>query len=85
MLFENVYIEGLGYHLPEEIVTSAEIEKRLTPLYEQLKLPQGRLELMSGIKERRFWNKGIFPSEVATIAGEKAIARAGINKDNIGC
>ena len=85
MLFENVYIEGLGYHLPEEIVTSAEIEKRLTPLYEQLKLPQGRLELMSGIKERRFWSKEIFPSEVATIAGEKAIARAGINKDNIGC
>ena len=85
MLFENVYIEGLGYHLPEEIVTSAEIEKRLTPLYEQLNLPQGRLELMSGIKERRFWDKGIFPSEAATIAGEKAIARAGIKKDNIGC
>ena len=85
MLFEKVYIEGLDYHLPEDIVTSAEIEKRLAPLYERLKLPQGRLELMSGIKERRFWDKGIVPSAVATIAGEKAIARAGINKDNIGC
>ena len=85
MLFEKVYIEGLDYHLPEDIVTSAEIEKRLAPLYERLKRPQGRLELMSGIKERRFWDKGIVPSAVATIAGEKAIARAGINKDNIGC
>jgi acyl-CoA:acyl-CoA alkyltransferase len=85
MLFEKVYIEGLGYHLPKNIVTSAEIEKRLTPIYDQLKLPKGRLELMSGIKERRFWEKGVFPSEVATIAGEKAISQASINKDQIGC
>ena len=51
MRFGKVYIEGLGYHLPENIVTSEEIEKRLAPLYHKLKLPQGRLELMSGIKE----------------------------------
>ena len=85
MRFEKVYIEGLGYHLPENIVTSTEIENRLAPLYDRLKLPQGRLELMSGIKERRFWKKGVFPSEVATIAGEKAIVQSGINKDQIGC
>ena len=85
MRFEKVYIEGLGYHLPEDTVTSAEIEKRLAPLYERLKLPHGRLELMSGIKERRVWRKGVLPSEVATIAGEKAIARAGVNRDHIGC
>lgn len=85
MRFEKVYIEGLGYHLPENIVTSEEIEKRLAPLYERLKLPQGRLELMSGIRERRFWEKGVFPSEVATIAGEKAIVQSGINNDQIGC
>ena len=53
MLFEKVYIEGLAYHLPENIVTSVEIEDRLAPLYDRLKLPQGRLELMSGIRERR--------------------------------
>ena len=61
MRFEKVYIEGLGYHLPENIVTSAEIENRLAPLYDRLKLPQGRLELMSGIKERRFWKRGFSP------------------------
>lgn len=85
MRFEKVHIEGLGYHLPENIVTSAEIEKRLAPLYERLKLPQGRLELMSGIQERRFWEKGVFPSEVATIAGEKAIAQSGVDREQIGC
>ena len=85
MRFENVCIEGLGYYLPEHRITSAELEKRLSPLYKNLKLPQGRLELMSGIQERRFWDKGVFPSEVATIAGNKAIDDSGIDIKDIGC
>lgn len=85
MRFKKVCIEGLGYHLPENIVTSVEIEKRLAPLYDRLKLPQGRLELMSGIRERRFWRKGMFPSEVASVAGEKAIVQSGVKKEEIGC
>ena len=85
MQFKKVCIEGLGYHLPENRITSADLEKRLSPLYKKLKLPQGRLELMSGIQERRFWNKGVFPSEVATIAGKKAIEDSGIDKNDIGC
>ena len=85
MRFEKVYIEGLAYHLPDNIVTSAELEKRLAPLYDRLKLPPGRLELMSGIQERRFWEKGVFPSEVATVAGEKAIALSGVDPNQIGC
>ena len=85
MLFEKVYIEGLAYHLPENIVTSVEIEDRLAPLYDRLKLPQGRLELMSGIRERRFWGKEVLPSEVATLAGEKAIAQSGVDPEQIGC
>ena len=85
MKFENVCIEGLGYHLPNNRITSADLENRLSPLYEKLKLPKGRLELMSGIQERRFWDKGVFPSEVATIAGKKAIENSGINSKDIGC
>lgn len=85
MHFEKVFIEGLGYQLPDNVVTSDEIENRLAPLYDRLKLPQGRLELMSGIQERRFWDKGVFPSEVATLAGEKAIAQSGVDPEQIGC
>jgi acyl-CoA:acyl-CoA alkyltransferase len=85
MYFEKVCIEGLGYHLPDNIVTSEEIENRLAPLYDRLKLPQGRLELMSGIRERRFWDKGVLPSEVATLAGKKAIANSGVEPEQIGC
>ena len=85
MLFENVCIEGLGYHLPENRITSSQLETRLAPLYERLKLPSGRLELMSGIVERRFWDEGIFPSEVAAIAGKNAIENSDVDAKEIGC
>ena len=39
MRFKNVYIEALACHLPDNIVTSDDIEKRLAPVYDRLKLP----------------------------------------------
>ena len=85
MRFKNVYIETLACHLPDNIVTSDDIEKRLAPVYDRLKLPYGRLEMMTGIKERRFWNPGTSPSEVSSIAGKLAIVNSGINQEDIGC
>lgn len=84
MKFENVCIETLGYHLPENVVTSEDLERDLSPLYEKLKLPYGRLEMMSGIRERRLWEKGVFPSEVSSIAGTRALDKADIDLGNIG-
>ena len=43
MRFSNVIIESLAVALPDEVLTSAGIEERLRPLYERLKLPEGRL------------------------------------------
>jgi 3-oxoacyl-[acyl-carrier-protein] synthase-3 len=83
--FKNVYIEGLAYHLPKNIVSSEDLEKRLTPVYDRLKLPFGRLEMMTGIKERRFWDKNVSPSQVASKAGELAILNSGIDRVEIGC
>ena len=85
MRFKNVYIEGLAYHLPKNIVSSDDLEKRLAPVYDRLKLPFGRLEMMTGIKERRFWDKGVCPSQVASKAGELAILNSGIDRAEIGC
>ncbi len=52
MNFTNVSFHSFGYELPPDILTSKEIEHRLRPVYERLRLPEGRLELMSGIAER---------------------------------
>ena len=85
MLYKKVFIEALGYELPENIVTSLSLEERLAPLYERLNLAYGRLETMTGIRERRVWNNGTPPSWGSTRAAEKAIAHSGIDKGQIEC
>jgi 3-oxoacyl-[acyl-carrier-protein] synthase-3 len=84
MHYRNVCLEALGYALPEEVVTSEEIERRLEPLYRRLRLPAGRLELMSGIRERRFWEPGVLPSDKSVDSGEKALRAAGLERWHIG-
>jgi 3-oxoacyl-[acyl-carrier-protein] synthase-3 len=83
MLFQNVCIESLAVALPEEAVTSAALEERLRPLYERLKLPFGRLELMTGIKSRRFWPPGTRPSEASAAAGRAVLAKSGLRADQV--
>src|SRR3569623_1636792 len=84
MRYQNVCLEAFGYTLPDEVVTSAQIETWLAPLYKRLRLPEGRLELMTGIRERRFWPAGMLPSVPSVASAEKAIAAAGIDKSEIG-
>lgn len=84
MRYENVCLESFGYTLPEEVVTSDEIERRLAPLYRRLRLPEGRLELMSGIRERRFWPADTPPSDKSIESGEKALAAADFDRSHIG-
>jgi 3-oxoacyl-[acyl-carrier-protein] synthase III len=84
MQYQNVCIESLGYTLPDEVVTSDEIERRLEPLYRRLRLPEGRLEHLTGIRERRFWEPGTLPSDKSVESGNKAIEAVGIDRDYIG-
>jgi 3-oxoacyl-[acyl-carrier-protein] synthase III len=85
MKFQHVRFHGFGYELPPNVLTSDAIEERLAPVYEKLRLPKGRLELMSGIRERRFWDKGTRPSDAASLAGRKAIAASGIPAGEMEC
>ncbi len=82
--YQNVCLESIAYTLPEETVSSAEIEALLAPLYRRLRLPEGRLELMSGIAQRRFWPRGMPPGAKSAETGEKAICAAGIDRRRIG-
>lgn len=84
MRYQNVCIETFAHTLPDEVVTSAQIESRLEPLYTRLRLPEGRLELMTGIAERRFWPPGMRPSEKSVETADRAIQRAGVDRQRIG-
>jgi 3-oxoacyl-[acyl-carrier-protein] synthase III len=78
MKFAHACIESIATALPDEKWTSAAIEERLKPLYDRLKLPAGRLELMTGIRERRMWPAGTKPSDASAAAGRKVLARSAL-------
>lgn len=71
MKFQDVCLEALTYVTPPERWSSEKIEQLLAPLYKRLKLPLGRLEHMTGIRERRFWAAPRMASEIAAEAGMK--------------
>ncbi len=85
MQYSNVCLHTFAYELPPNVLTSEEIEERLAPLYERLKLPAGRLELMSGIRQRRLWNPGTRPSEGATLAGKNVLSKGNIPPASVEC
>ena len=85
MQYKHVCIEAFGYELPPNIITSAALEEKLSALYQRLKLPYGRLEMMSGIKERRFWDEGTTPSQVSTRAGALALKNSHADAGEIEC
>jgi len=85
MLFEGVAVESVACELPPNVVSSDQIEERLAPVYDRLKLPYGRLEMMTGINTRRFWDPGTLPSRGAALAGQKALEAANVEPGEIGC
>ncbi|WP_412462546.1 3-oxoacyl-ACP synthase III [Halobacteriovorax sp. RT-2-6] len=86
MKYNNVVIEDYAYIEPPEVLTSDKLEELLSPLYTRLKLPQGRLELMTGIKSRGFWPNSTRPSSIATEAANKLLdklSKKGIKKADV--
>lgn len=83
MRFNRVRIAGMGHDLPPKVITSAAIEDRLSPVYERIGLLPGRLELMTGIHERRYWPGEGRPSTVAAAAGTRALGD--FDRAKIGC
>ena len=84
-MMRHVCLDTFAYALPPRVLTSEELEERLALVYQRLKLPAGRLEMMSGITSRRLWPEGTRPSQAAILAGEEAIRRAGIDREKIEC
>jgi 3-oxoacyl-[acyl-carrier-protein] synthase III len=84
MRYRHVSIAAVCHTLPPEVVTSAEIEVRLRPVYERLGLPEGRLELMTGIRERRFFPRGTRPGQVSAETAARAIDSSQIDRSHFG-
>jgi len=84
MQFKNIVIQSLAAIEAPVKISTAQISERLRPTMERLGIRASLLEQISGISARRFWNNGTQPSEAATMAAEKAINEAGIDRHKIG-
>ncbi len=84
MAHEDTTIESVAYELPPHRISSAWIEEQISGLLSRLRIPHGQILGLTGIRERRFWDTGVTPSAVATLAARKAIDKAGINPQDIG-
>lgn len=84
MKYSEVCVEAFSYTLPEEVLTTDRLESQLEPLYRRLKLPEGRLEILTGIKERRLWTEGRTPGEQSARTAKRLIETSGIDPGLIG-
>lgn len=84
MRFQNVAVEALGYELAPHRISSDWLEDQISDTMQRLGVPKGRLEQLSGIRERRFWDAGTRPSDVATMAARKALDAAEVDPKRIG-
>lgn len=84
MKWSRVCVEAIAVELPDERVTSSELEGRLAPLYQRYHLGMGQLESLTGVRERRFWPPDPCMAEHAATAGRKALDEAGVAPEDIG-
>ncbi len=82
--FKNVHLEAFALNMPSVLVSSAEIEDRVAPLYQRLGVPFGTLEKLSGVNTRGFFSKEETPSVIATEAAKKCLAKTKIRVDQLG-
>lgn len=83
MKYKKVYMESIGYELPAMVVSSKYIDEQLAPMYEALYLNSGQLESLTGIKERRWWDRGYQLSDGAVAAAHHALKQSNLDTKDI--
>jgi len=84
MKYTRVVMDAIGYELAPVVVSSEELEERLQPVYEKLRMPAGQLESLTGIAERRWWERGYPLSTGATAAARKALESSCVSPEDLG-
>ena len=84
MLFQHVAIAGLAHIDAPRRLSSDEINARLKPTLDRLKIKVDVLQDIAGIHARRLWDGEMQASDAATLAGVKALADAGVDPSRVG-
>ena len=84
MRYNRVHLESIGYELAPVVVSTAELEARLTPFLAAHGFPAPRLDLLTGISERRWWEPNDTLSRGATAAAKHALGKSNVHPKDIG-
>ena len=80
----NVSLLSVASTMASRVTTSVEIDAQLQTVLRRLKLPNGLLQRVAGVYERRNWAEGETFDDAAIAAGKKALAQAGIEPGQVG-
>lgn len=81
--FQKTVMDSLVTALPGEVWTSEDLEERLAPAYQRARLQPGRIELMTGIRERRMWPEGTRPSAASAAAVSRLLETTAADRGGI--
>jgi 3-oxoacyl-[acyl-carrier-protein] synthase III len=81
---ENVALLSVSAVQAPEVVSSEHIDTLLKPTLKRLRLPEGLLQRVAGVLERRSWNSDLSFDDAATLAGQRALAESGIDPSEVG-
>lgn len=84
MRFSNVALIAQVHVDAPEVITSAALADQLGPTLRALGIGSGILEMLTGIRERRFLARGALPSSIATEAAQRVLERSGVARERIG-
>jgi 3-oxoacyl-[acyl-carrier-protein] synthase III len=84
MLFQHVSIAGLAHIDAPNRLSSADINAQLQPTMDRLGIKTDVLQDIAGIYARRLWGDEVEASDAATLAAEKALLDAGVDRSKIG-
>src|SRR2546426_9585381 len=70
-------ITGVGAEMPSRVVTSAEVEERAR--IGRFGFERGWLERVTGVRERRWADPDVHPSQLAAAAARRALAHAEVD------
>jgi 3-oxoacyl-[acyl-carrier-protein] synthase-3 len=84
MKYNNVVVDTIGYELAPVVVSTEELEDRLAPVYQRLRIPKGQLSTLTGIHERRWWAPGAKVSAGAVAAAVKTLESSEVPSESLG-
>ncbi|MBY0588705.1 3-oxoacyl-ACP synthase III [bacterium] len=84
MAYKRVVLESLACVIPDSVLRTEDIEVALDALYNQLSIPRGYIEQVTGISERRLWGTDSTASEIGIQCVNTCLQRSGVDRRQVG-